>query len=253
MRSIIDDLAGRLAREAFRLGARTRGFGYACSLSREIRIACTQLPSQNQELIVMDVGASSGNYVAAILDRFPISRVFAFEPSSSKFKTLENRFLHDSRVSCVNLGFGSRSGTFPMYGPAEGSELSSVVRRDLSSHNMSVGWVEDIELETVDSWIGREAIPRVDILKIDVEGNELEVLRGAREALVEAVQVIQFEFGGTSVDAGTYFRDYWVFLREFGFRIGAITPFGLMPIKVYSESEELMVYRNLVAWRERGV
>ncbi len=117
---------------------------------------------------------------------------------------------------------------------------------------MSVGWIEDVKLDTVDNWIRGEGIQRIDILKIDVEGNELEVLRGAQETLVDMVQVIQFEFGGTSIDAGTYFRDYWVFLREYGFRIGAITPLGLMPIKVYSESEELMVYRNLIAWKEFG-
>ena len=50
-------------------------------------------------------------------------------------------------------------------------------------------------------------------MKIDVEGHELDVLKGFGE-LIKKVRLIQFEFGGTNIDSKTYLRDFWEFFFE---------------------------------------
>ena len=61
------------------------------------------------------------------------------------------------------------------------------------------------------------------------------------------VIAVQFEFGGTAIDAKTYFKDYWNFFQELNFSIYRYTPLGLLKINEYSEREELYEYMNYIA------
>ena len=85
-----------------------------------------------------------------------------------------------------------------------------------------------------------------DIVKIDVEGYELMVLRGFGEA-IRNVRVLQFEFGGTNIDTKVFFRDLWRFFEEAGFDLYRITPLGVMRIEHYHERDELFIIANFIA------
>jgi hypothetical protein len=61
------------------------------------------------------------------------------------------------------------------------------------------------------------------------------------------VKAVQFEFGGTAIDARKYFRDYWNLFKEMDFSIYRYTPGGPMQITQYSEKEERFEYMNYVA------
>ena len=86
----------------------------------------------------------------------------------------------------------------------------------------------------------------IDYVKIDVEGNELNVLKGFGDHIYN-VKLFQFEFGGTNIDTKTYFQDFWYFFIERQFKIYRITPRGLMLIKEYKEDEELFKFTNFIA------
>jgi hypothetical protein len=87
---------------------------------------------------------------------------------------------------------------------------------------------------------------QLDIVKIDVEGHELAVLRGFGRALA-ATRVVQFEFGGCNIDTRTYFRDFWYFFTDEGFDLYRITPIGAERIHRYRESEEAFTVTNFIA------
>jgi hypothetical protein len=86
---------------------------------------------------------------------------------------------------------------------------------------------ETVRLRTLESWSLSSGINDIDVLKLDVEGHEMDVLRGAGETL-RRVRVIQWEFGGCNIDTRTYFQDFWYFLTEAGFKISRLGPRGAL-------------------------
>ena len=86
----------------------------------------------------------------------------------------------------------------------------------------------------------------IDLLKIDVEGHEIDVLKGLGDK-IKYVKAIQFEFGGCNIDSRSYFQDFWYFFKENNFKIFRISPIGLIEIKKYSEQYESFITTNFIS------
>ena len=85
------------------------------------------------------------------------------------------------------------------------------------------------------------------MLKLDIEGYEFNALKGASEMIARGlVCAIQFEFGGTSIDARVYLRDFFRLLED-RYRIYRILQNGLWELSSYSEYDELFVTTNFLA------
>jgi hypothetical protein len=87
-----------------------------------------------------------------------------------------------------------------------GSGLASMTRRRLEHHRVAFRLREPVTIETLDDyWAGRPA-ERIDLLRVDVEGHELDVLCGAARTLGAArIDFVPFEVGGsTSTPARTF-------------------------------------------------
>lgn len=102
-------------------------------------------------------------------------------------------------------------------------------------------------MTTLDAWCARSGVVP-DLLKIDVEGHELDVLAGASDVL-HSVSVVQFEFGGCNIDTRTYFQDFFYFFTRAGFNLFRLGPKGLDRIAAYSEAEESFQTTNYFAVR----
>ena len=69
---------------------------------------------------------------------------------------------------------------------------------------------ELISLKTLDDYCEENAVKTIHFLKIDVEGHELSVLKGAMNMLSgNKISVIQFEFGARNLSSRTYFHDFY--------------------------------------------
>ena len=106
---------------------------------------------------------------------------------------------------------------------------------------------DTITLTTIDTFCQENNIEHIDFLKIDVEGNELKVLQGAKTMINNGnIDYIQFEFGGTAIDAHIYFQDFYYLLKD-KYRIYRILNNGLRHIDKYSELNEIFVTTNFFA------
>ena len=91
----------------------------------------------------------------------------------------------------------------------------------------------------------------IDFVKIDVEGHELEVLKGMKNLLSQySVGSIQFEYGGTFIDARVFLKDIWELFRDLRYEFYKVFPNNLMKIERYNQSLETFQYQNWLVLRK---
>lgn len=141
---------------------------------------------------VVDVGANEGNFTAAALDLAPRASVIAAEPSPGPRERLASRFAGDPRVTIVDKAVSLHSGTaeFNVTAHDHNSSLHEPLRHMPEFYDDS-GWkvVERIEVQTttLDDLVGARD---VSVLKLDVQGGEMDVLRGGRATLARTRAVL---------------------------------------------------------------
>ena len=103
--------------------------------------------------------------------------------------------------------------------------------------------------ELLSQYASRHNIERIDLLKIDVEGHELDVLKGAKiNPQGGRIKCIQFEFGRCNIDTRVFFQDFWYLLNgKYGCQNYRITPLGIKNIKKYTELDEIFLTTNFLA------
>ena len=201
-----------------------------------------------QNLTLLDVGANIGDYSKELVSVFPNSSIiYAFEPLPSTYKMLTENVKTIPNISCHNVGMSDKKIVMPVYTNHAGSGLTSVYQRRLDHFNVRMDVKENCEFTSVDDFCKDNHIEHIHFLKIDVEGHELSVLRGANEMMKAGrIDYIQFEFGGCNIDSRTFFQDFWYLLKD-RYKLYRIIPTGLCPIKEYTEMREIFICSNYLA------
>jgi FkbM family methyltransferase len=219
-------------------------------LLREVLGASAATPA-----VVIDVGANLGGYTREVLalarDTGRSVEVHAFEPSSHCVKILRREFAATGNVCVVPVALADRVGEAILHAGKEGSSLASLVRRPGYAGESS----EEVRvpLSRLDDYLERQHIERVDLLKLDVEGYELAALRGAGERLTpQRIDVIQFEYGGTTMDAGVRLRDIYTLLESRGYVLAKLFPTAI-EVRPYQSWMENYSYANYLALAPRWV
>jgi FkbM family methyltransferase len=193
-------------------------------------------------LIVFDVGANVGVYTRELLEAFGDSAdIWAFEPSPSSFRMLESGLASKANIRVRNVGFSDQEGTAILRSPGEGSKVASLydTRRLLAPLGLSVTLEESVVLTTLDQFCATETIERINFLKLDVEGHELNVLKGASTLLDEQrIDAIQFEVSRANLESRTFFRDFFYLLHG-RYQLYRVLRNGLWRIEQYKETYEV--------------
>jgi FkbM family methyltransferase len=163
----------------------------------------------------VDVGAFQGGMLRHMRRFAPMARHFAFEPIPRLADELRRRF-PDCRV--VPAAVGEREGVATYREVVRSPALSGLRRRiDLPADAATREY--EVPVETLDHVIPPDAV--IALVKIDVEGGELGVFRGARETLRRCRPVVVFECGLGGADSyGTRPGELHGFVaKELGLRI----------------------------------
>jgi FkbM family methyltransferase len=155
---------------------------------------------------VLDVGANSGIFSAMVAHAVPHCRIACVEPDESLHPVIAHNLRHHDRWEIFNEAVGEEKGRATLYRNPVSTQTSSL---DLSAVEATGATrIEEVEVDvvTMDDLVSRLGWPRVDVLKIDIQGLELAALRGGREVLRD-VGTLLIEFSLLSADPAGLLTD----------------------------------------------
>ena len=202
---------------------------------------------------IFDVGSNKGQFLAYVLNDMKQTNcdIHCFEPSQESFRMLTENSPASNRVTLNNLGLGKESCGAILHYSENGSEGASLTKRDLRQYGINMNHSEPVQLTTLDEYCLMHSIEHIHLLKLDIEGHELDALTGARKMIIEnKIDIILFEFGGCNIDTRRFFRDFWNFFENTPMNIFRTTPSGyLIKISKYKEDLEQFSYSNFIVIR----
>jgi FkbM family methyltransferase len=207
--------------------------------------------------IVFDVGANVGTWAMTVLDKCPRVEMHLFEPLFETYQTLLVNLSRQSsrgRLVPIPLGLGSKESIRTFFRYEDAPSWSTFHRRVRveTECNLRPPKPRSVFTTTLDRYVKQSDLNRIHFLKIDVEGAELEVLKGAEQLLhAGKIDYLQFEYGGTYLDAGTTLREVFEYLQRFRFSLFKIHPNHLEPVPRFQGDIETFAYANFLAVNER--
>ncbi len=154
-----------------------------------------RLPRVPAPATVIDVGANRGQFALVARHRFPSASLLCFEPLPKARERLERALCGPFNVQIFPYALGRTSGT-ATFRVTTDDDSSSILPTTSIQRSLSPGSTLDyetqVEVKRLDDVIDVQQLPRPIFMKIDVQGTELDVLRGA-SALAELVDDILVE------------------------------------------------------------
>lgn len=200
--------------------------------------------------LLFDVGANDGSYTRYLRQVAPRARIHAFEPHPRTFASLRARAAGPG-ITLVNRALSDASGTMQLhdFADSDGSTQASLGRDAVRMYGGGVV-SHDVDVTTLDDYAAANGIEEIAFLKVDTEGFDINVLRGARDMIGRgAIRAIQFEIIPADVAMRVSVRDFFEVLRDYDlFRLclnGALIPLRRYDVKRC----EVYVTHNIVALR----
>ncbi|KKS84813.1 MAG: hypothetical protein UV60_C0014G0010 [Parcubacteria group bacterium GW2011_GWA2_43_11] len=159
---------------------------------------------KKEKSVLMDIGANVGLVTSYVLEKVPNSYIYAFEPGPVQAnllqKTIEANHL-DKNVELHKIALAEKAGTQTFY--------THLTRDQAKDGLLDTGRGEktvqiEVQTSTIDEWWKNAGKPHIDVVKIDTEGAELFVLRGASEFLKEVKPIIYLEIEPSNLKAYPY-------------------------------------------------
>ena len=180
---------------------------------------------------VFDVGAHWGLSAVRYLRWFPRCQVHCFEPVTENFVRLRRRFERQPRIHCHQLAMGERRKESLILVPVS-RDRSRLVGLKTDPSLRQNATLEKVSIETIDRFCREVGLERIGYLKIDTEGNDLNVLRGAAKMLSrQRIDIVEVE-AGMNPGNRTHvpFEEFKTLLERYGYLL-----FG-----IYEQFPELM-------------
>ena len=195
-----------------------------------------------QALVVFDVGAFVGDWAVEAERACPSATIHCFEVSPPSLARLADRLGDDPRVVVNGVGLASQAGEVVVWHNPAAPSVTSLVGDAGAAVTELAGRVM-----RGDDYVTQRGLHRVDFLKVDVEGSDLDVLRGFSSTLAAgAVRVVQFEYGLWTAMARHMLADFYDLLVPHGYLIGRIYP-NVVDFRPYRVEDENFRGGNFLA------
>lgn len=206
--------------------------------------------SKNKHRIVFDIGAFQGEYSKMLADIIPSARIYSFEPNPHSYQIAKETLAAYKNVQLINTAISDTAGEGILYDlkQNEGSCYASLHKDVVEDSASGAVSAFSTKLDTVDNLMNELGIDSLDLLKIDVEGNELQVMEGARQAILDnRISVVHFEFNEMNIPRGVFLKDMKKLLSSY--RLFRLLPSSMLLVPEWPCLAEIFVFQNIVAIR----
>lgn len=148
--------------------------------------------------IIFDIGANVGQSTSGYLAKFPRSQIYSFEPVGKTFRRLHDHLGAYGNIHLFQLALGAATGKGEMVlkGASDQFFLANITGRPAIRKGTDL---ETVNLDTLDNFCRAKNITHIGYLKIDTEGGDLDVLRGASGLLDgQRIDLVEVEAGMNS-------------------------------------------------------
>ncbi len=201
--------------------------------------------------VVFDVGANVGEWSLYALEAERSIHLYSFEPLPLIFSDMQSKLSGYPNAQAFNLALSDQRGKrdFCYYDETyEFSGLSGFYVREVLKIDHQLPKIIEVQQETLPCFCKQQNLDKIDFLKIDAEGAEWIIIKGAAPLIEnKRIRAIQFEYGGCYVDAHTTLKEIYDFFSKNDYLLFRIMPHGLIRITQWEPGLENFDLSNYVA------
>lgn len=195
---------------------------------------------------IIDVGANSGQFSQVISHFYPNAKIESFEPIPELYLKNKKKFNNDKNISLYNQALGNQEGEIT-FNKNKFGHISSIL--EISSDNIHYPKKENdldqikVKINTLDNlYLNNDKILGVSLLKLDVQGYELEVLKGGHMILKNIDHIIIEANLEQLYKDQPSFTEINRFLNDNNFELSGMLDFNLGSKNKYIEID--LLYNN---------
>jgi FkbM family methyltransferase len=172
---------------------------------------------------IIDGGAYHGVISKKLLSTFPRAMVYAFEPQSDIFKILQKNVKDLPNIKPINKALSSSPGKRELFinKKRDTSSLSPISNsgKDFIPHVQPLN-TQIVDVITLDDWSKKSNAINIDIVKLDLQGHELDALKGCTNLINSSVKIIYTEVEFVKLyENNCLFFEIETFLRKHNFNL----------------------------------
>ena len=178
---------------------------------------------KNKKVILIDIGSNEGNYIDLINKHLNLKFVFCFEPIKTLTDKIKNRFVNE-KIKIFNLALSDKRTMRNFYEYSISSTSSLYKQNNLYKSLKSLKKISKVKLEKFDNIFNKNL--KIDICKIDVQGEDFKVLKGMKQNLKNKnIRVLKIELSLEEFYLNTKKNFYEIifFLKKFDYEIISIS------------------------------
>ena len=207
-------------------------FGIEERLSEEWSIL-DPLAYTHDKQTVLDLGCYNGFFMREWLKVCPNAVVHAFEPAPESFAKLNESYGSHPRAKLINSGVGAEAGEIAFNTSTEKGYFNSFLDIDSKALEKTLFSVDDmrkvtVPVTTLDGYVSEQQMEAIHLIKVDVQGYELNVLKGSTEKTLGITDHWLIESGVERLYHGApRFTDIIDFMMDHGYHIMAFRAYHL--------------------------
>lgn len=192
----------------------------------------------------IDVGANVGDWTALMTQHAPdFEQALLFEPSTIAFQQIKARFGDRRNIELIQAAVADQPGELSFYEEPNAGHTSSLV----PGFSANVAVEKKVRVTTLDQEVEQRSLDTINLLKVDTEGYDLYVLKGAKNLLgKQRIEIVQFEYSKAWLLADSTLYRALKLLESFDYQVFLLKTNGLFKLN-YSFYGEYFDYSNFVA------
>lgn len=194
-----------------------KGYAY------EPEVIDTIIKNIDQNSTIIDVGTNIGLITLAILHQYPSTHFHCFEPSAYSYQTFRQTISKNNlggNIKLIKKGLYSKSGRISFHTHGIPNALGDGIK---DTKRAGISRKVTIEVTTLDNYVKKAKIRNIDLIKIDVEGAELFVLKGTSQTIKKFRPIIIFEAHPQNLKAyGLHIEDIFLYFQRMKYNVSAL-------------------------------